>query len=94
MVENTIEVDEAARALRSFVREWNVESSLFMYSAGGVGTGGERFAGVVDDEDILRRRGVLEHNRLESSLGFRGRGRRVGALTSSAQIKNFSWARN
>ena len=65
MVENTIAVDEAARALRSFVRGWNVESSLFMYSAGGVGMGGERFAGVAD-EDILRRRGVLEHNRLES----------------------------
>ena len=65
MVENTIEVDEAARALRSFVRRWNVESSLFMYSAGGVVMGGERFAGVAD-EDILRGRGVLEHNRLES----------------------------
>ena len=74
MVENTIAVDEAARALRSFVCGWNVESSLFIYSAGGVGMGGEWFAGVADDGDILRRPPVLEHNRLESSLGFRLRG--------------------
>ena len=79
-------------ALRSFV--CGRKSFLFIYAAGGVGMGGERFVGVADDEGISRRRRVLEHNRLESSRGFRGRGRRVGTLTSSAQIMNFSWARN
>ena len=45
-----IALDEAASALRSLVRGWNVASSCLMYSAiGGLGVGGGLFVGVADD---------------------------------------------
>jgi hypothetical protein len=50
-------LDEAASALRSLARGWNVASSCFMYSTiGGVGVGGGLLVGVADDEDFFRKR--------------------------------------
>ena len=47
-------LDDAASALRSLVRGWNVASSCFMYSTNGVeGVGGWLFVGVTDGEDFF-----------------------------------------
>ena len=49
-------LDEAARALRSLARGWNVVSSSFMYSTiGDVGVGCGPFVGVADDKDFFRK---------------------------------------
>lgn len=54
-------LDEAASALRSFTRGWNVASSCFMYSTmGDVGVGGGLFVGVAGDEDFFRKRFMTE----------------------------------
>ena len=55
-IARAITLDEAASALRSLARGWNVASSCFMYSTiGGAGVDGGLFVGVDDDEDFFRK---------------------------------------
>ena len=56
-----IALDEAASALRSLVRGWNVASSFFMYSViGDLGVGGGLFVGVTDDGDFFRNERMVD----------------------------------
>ena len=51
-IDKAIALEEAASALWSLVRGWNVASSCFMYSTiGGVDVGGGLLVGVDDDGD-------------------------------------------
>jgi hypothetical protein len=65
-IDRGIELDEAASALRSFFRGWNVASSCFMYSViGGVGVLGGLCVGADGDENLFRKlRTMIARTRL------------------------------
>lgn len=55
-IDNAMALDEAARALRSLARGWNVASSFFMYSTmGGVDARCGLFEGEAGDEGFFRK---------------------------------------
>ena len=55
-IDRAMALDEAASALRSLTRGWNVASSCFMYSKiAGVGVRGGLFLGVAEDEGFFRK---------------------------------------
>ena len=59
-IDSAIALVEAASALRSLVRGWNVASSCFMYSTiGGVVVPGGLFVGVVGGEFFFRKRRMV-----------------------------------